>query len=155
VFVLFDFTHSTVGYIYGDRSLSRGLRIGGIVASIAVLLLALARIYAKHHAATATPPWCDPESYQCRLSAAMVKANLQYTDIVSATLAEMDKLWKSEEALCERFRIEGLVDPEDRRLVYDAVLKFYNNGGVVIQFPSVETAPQTSGIVISQAAEKS
>ncbi|OKL61818.1 hypothetical protein UA08_03026 [Talaromyces atroroseus] len=155
VFLIFSLSQSTMSLISDDTSPSSKLRVGALVATAAVLLIVIARIYAKRHTAAATPPWCDPESYQCRLTAAMAKANIQYRDIVSATLAEMEKLWKEEEALCERLTIQGLIDPEDRQLVYDVVLKFYNNGGVVIQFPFVDTAPKTRpGILISKAAEK-
>lgn len=142
------------GLVFNVSSPRGMLVVSFIFAATTALLLVIVRLYAKHRVAVTTPPWCDPDSYQCRLTAAMIKADIQYTDIVSATLAEMDKMWKSEQALCERFRIQGLRDPEDRRLVYDIVIKFYNNGGIILQFPSEEICPKTKpGILISNATE--
>lgn len=145
----------TVDLFNPDEYESPGLWWGLGVTIVLGLGFVICRIYAKHHAtAVATPPWCDPESYERRLTAAMAKADIQYTDVVSATLAEMDKLWNAEQSLCEKFRINGLADSEDRRLVYDIAVRFYSNGVVDLQFAPDETTPKMRpGILITKSAD--
>lgn len=80
----------------------------------------------------------------------MREADIQYANIEAATLADMDKMWKSERPLRENFRINGLVDPGDKDQVYDVVMKFYDSGSIIMQFKSPEGNPSPRpGILIS------
>ena len=135
---------------YEDGSIQWQLLIIGILCVFQTLFLILCRVIANRHVAAATPSWCDPESYQCRLAAALGEADIQYTNIQPATLGEMETMWKSEQTLCEKFRIENLVDPGDRHQVYDIAVEFYNSGAIIMQFPSLEGSPKSRpGILIS------
>lgn len=79
----------------------------------------------------------------------MGEADIQYASIKPTTLAEMEKMWRSEQSLCEKFRIEGLVDPSDRHRVYDVAVNFYSSGSIIMQFPTTEARP---GVLISNGA---
>jgi hypothetical protein len=144
---------SILNFYYKDDFFNWQLPLVGIFCVFQTLFFMLCRVVANRHVSTATPSWCDPESYQCRLVAAMGDADIQYACIKTATLGEMETLWKSEQALYEKFRIEGLVDPGDRHQVYDVAVKFYSSGAIIMQFPSLENSPATRpGILISNAA---
>ncbi|KAF5860722.1 hypothetical protein ETB97_001229 [Aspergillus alliaceus] len=132
------------------QAFSRKFEVALACAVLMSLIFFFAKQYARRHAAAATPPQYDPESYQCWLVTAMKRIDLQYKEITTATTLEMESYWKDERALCERFRIDGLVDPEDEHLIYDVVVKFYENGGVVLLFPSATPSQPKPGVVISK-----
>lgn len=142
-------------YPLGEGEFDWQMPTVGAVCVLQLLFYKLCRIIANRHIATMTPSWCDPESYQCRLTTAMGEAGIQYANIEAATLADMEMMWKSEAPLCENFRIWGLVDPSDRDQVYDIVVKFYNSGGITMQFRSPEDSPNTRpGILISNGTKE-
>lgn len=100
-------------------------------------------------AATSTPPQYDPTSYQYRLVNAMEQRGLEYCEIVAATPDDMSRYWKEEQALCEQFRIVGLVDPENASHVYDLVVRFYTNGGIYLNFPAADPTVKRSMVAMS------
>ncbi|KAH8435099.1 uncharacterized protein LDX57_012728 [Aspergillus melleus] len=138
---------------YNRSRLWSRTRIGAYTALLTTFLLLAAKRYAKCLAAAATPPQYDPTTYQYRLTSALDQRGIEYREIVAATPDDMTRYWKEQQALCERFRIVGLVDPEQANHVYDIVVRFYNNGGIYMQFPAADTT--TSRPVLAMSANES
>ncbi|KAI9042432.1 uncharacterized protein KD926_005510 [Aspergillus affinis] len=114
------------------------LRIGAYTALLTTFLLLAAKRYAKRLAAAAMPPQYDPTFYQYRLTSALEERCIEYREIITANTDEMNGYWNEQPSLCERFRILGLVDPEQASHVYDVVVRFYNNGHILMQFPAAD-----------------
>ena len=138
----------------GDNGFMMQLRIAGYAALAMCAFLVAARVYSKKAKAAAMPPHLDCDSYQYRLVQALEQREMEFRDVITAPLRDMEILWRQDQSLQEKFSIEGLVDAE-RSGVYDVVVRFWNNGNVNFQFAS-DSAPKTkSGVLLQPPKEKS
>lgn len=139
---------------YTDNFFYR-LRLGGYAAAGMVAFLVATRAYAKKRMAAAMPPPFDPASYQSRLVRALEQQGMQFRDVVAMPVGEMEKAWKKDLNVQEKFRIEGLVDV-DRESVYDIAVMFWANGNLNLQFGSglAEDASQNkNGVLLREKVD--
>ncbi|PLB49878.1 hypothetical protein P170DRAFT_508190 [Aspergillus steynii IBT 23096] len=157
VFAMFNFGYmlaQVIDHRSGDQEYNRSrlwahMRAGAYAALLSIFLLLAAKQYAKRMIADATPPQYDPTSYQFRLVSAMEQRGIEYREVLPATPDDMGRYRQEEQALRERFRIVGLVDPGDAIHVYDLVVRFYNNGNIVLQFPAADPTAARSMVAMS------
>lgn len=115
-----------------------GLWIGGYAAALVALLMFIARRYAKHYLADATPPHLDPTSFQFRFVHALDEQNIHYREVITCPMREREGIWAyGRDGLLEKFRIDGLMDPRSD-WVYDVGVRFWKTGQVQLQFLSVK-----------------
>ncbi|KAJ6086008.1 hypothetical protein N7486_010289 [Penicillium sp. IBT 16267x] len=117
-----------------------------------ILLLYLARVYAKRYMAEKVPPHLDPLSYQCQFKSALDERGWQYREIVGRSLKDMERIWSKDQSQIERFRIDGLMDSGS---AYDVVVILHTEGKVHMSFRAPEEGMLLpAGIVLTTIADK-
>ncbi|KAJ5988186.1 hypothetical protein N7481_003396 [Penicillium waksmanii] len=114
-----------------------------------------AKKYTRKRLAESTSPQFDPTSYQYRFVRVMDQRGLHYRGVVTNSFEQMEKIWKKTPDVKERFRIEGLEDPESS-WVYDISVRFLKNGSISVGFASSEEdmgEKKNPGVVLVQNAE--
>ncbi|KAJ5809348.1 uncharacterized protein N7503_001566 [Penicillium pulvis] len=98
-----------------------------------IVLLYLARVYAKRYMAGLVPPHLNPLSYQYQFKSALDERGWQYREIVGRSLKDMEQIWSKDRTQVERFRVEGLMDSASN-CAYDVVVILRTGGKVQMSF---------------------